>query len=211
MKRKKYIFSILIIYVMIISFISIGCTDKNICYSMDRGFSIGFDSTLSEPDSDVKIAIKIAKSRITVGENLPIYLYYWSNYSYNEYDPNPLKVTAKISVIFDKDNKTERVVTIKKIEDFTLYTYKTVILNNDEQYKPETFTLSTDDFIYEEGAIVWGLETHILFPIGSPQEQLIENSSVALYYRVENKYIFFYKNQYEFNNNIKLGECKSLK
>ena len=178
---------------------------------MDKGFSIGFDSTLSEPESGVKIAIKIAKSRIIVGENLPIYLYYWSNYSYNEYDTNPLKVTAKISVIFDKDNKTESVVTIKEIEDFTLYTYKTVVLNNDEQYKPETFTLSTDDLIYEGGTIVWGLETHILFPIGSPQEQLIENSSVALYYRVENKYIFFYKNQYEFNNNIKLGECKSLK
>lgn len=159
-----------------------------------QGLNIGFDFTKDEPVTGVRIAVAADKSKVNVGEDLPVSIYSICN---AEDEKVPSGVTAKIFMSYSRIDPDNMIETVKVIDDGMSAGYRWN--GSAEQMKSEKITIPAAVFTKAEktaavrgltgtdGVIVWALEVNKKYADGS---ESTERDSVALYYRIEDNEVF---------------------
>lgn len=182
----------------------------------DAGLRAGFETNGDEPAPPILVRFTSDKSRLKVGEDLTIKLYYIPNSNYDTaYDPASISISAKINMghsIYGDLCPWGGSYSSELIEQFVLKDIENFF---DQEYTPkyfsdvgwfsgtETIVIPAEWFAGERGSIGWWLIAHIDFPEDSVQEDFSESGGVALNYRVEGENIILYDSYYKFFNDIR--------
>ena len=154
----------------------------------DHGLNIGFDDLQIE-NRGAKLVVQTEKSKIQVGEDLPVSFYCICG-AEEEYAQNaPKTATAEILMSYTGVAQDKIVETVQKINDATTrdYTWN----GSFESIKNEQMVVSTEIFSkgYDSinssnggsGVLVWALEVEKKYADGSKKT---DQDSVALYYQI---------------------------
>ena len=158
--------------------------------SSENALKIGFDYK----SSGVQIAVLTDRTKINVGESLPVSIYSVCN---SGDDIAPASITAKIVMSYSRIDPENMIETIKTIDDGTTpgYTWN----GNFEQMETTNITIPASVFTKADnrtltqsssdtdGVIVWGLEVNKTYPDGSKS---MEQDSVALYYKIDDNEVY---------------------
>ena len=188
-------------------FAFVGCSEKK-----DKGLRGGFDSGGCDPAPPIKVGFTSEHSKIKIGSELEIKLFYGRVGSYTGYDPAPERVTATVTMwsgVYGGDFKSanwiddlespRKELLIKEIDDFVNDSYKWVS-NTEQTGGIETIIIPGDWFDGNAGAISWAVNTRIVFPSDSSCEDITEVGSASLYYIKKGEDIVLFGNFYDFFN-----------
>ena len=183
----------------------------------DMGLKVGFGADAGEPASPIKCAFTSEKSRLKIGEDFTIKLYYGEiGTGYDmRFDPPPIAVSAVLKMgheIYGAMSPTGgsyaselvEVLTLKEIDDFATPEY--LWRSSSEGgwlAATETVVIPANWFVGERGSIGWSVLATIVFPDESPEPEFSEGGGVALYYRIKDENIILYGSYYNFFNDIR--------
>lgn len=195
---KRMVTFTAILFGCFLFFAFVGCSEEKEI----RG---GFGSD-GEPVAPIKVAFTAEKSKIKIGNDLDIKLYYGSISDYNTtYACAPVSVTATLTMrswIYEGDYQSPRLTEerlIKKIDDFTNNSYKWTSGSQDESTVGiESIIIPSEWFGGDEGCISWDVLAFIVFPSDSPLKEQSEGGGISLYYIKDNKDIILFANYYDF-------------
>lgn len=155
----------------------------------DQALKIGFGFQKNEPLDGTKIAVMTSKSKVNVGEDLPVSIYIACNSKKGEI---PSRVTARILMSYSRIDPNNMIETVKVIDDGTAvgYTWNSNIeqMNSEKTIVPAAVFTKADkraeiqELTETDGVVVWALEVSKTYPDGS---ESVELDSVALYYKIE--------------------------
>lgn len=190
---------------------------------VSRKLKGGFDSNGDEPEPPIWVEFTSEESRLKVGDNLTINLYYapQSSYDISTYDPAPISVTAKIIMghgtytreLIQKGEHTysqpeytfeyegiEELVK-KEISNFAnLSNYPTA---SSASVAFEEIEIPIDWFVGEMGSIAWTIAAELTWADGTGIDSENQGGGVALYYKIEGENIILYSSYYNFFNDIR--------
>lgn len=155
---------------------------------------IGFDFVENELLNGAKIAVVTDKSKVNLGEDLPVSIYVACN---SKEKNAPSRVTARILMSYSRIDPNNMIETIKVIDDGKAagYTWNNSIeqLKSEEIVVPATVFTTADKrtqiqgLTEADGVVVWALEVNKKYSDGS---EIIEHDSVALYYKIEDNEVY---------------------
>lgn len=170
-----------------------------------------------EPESNGELAPPIwtaftsDKSRLKIGEDLTIKLYYGTskNFPNEDDDVMPIDTFTKIimgySVYGNLDSygggySSELIeeIVLKEIDDFGSQNYPAAGLNSIS----ETITVPANWFVGEKGCIGWSIGMYAIWSKGSEPKNY-GGGGIALYYRIEDENIILFDSYYKFFNDIR--------
>lgn len=164
---------------------------------VDQTLRIGFDLENDKKINGVKLAVTTEKTKIKVGEDLPISLYCvcGSKEDYIQNGNVPQSVTASVLMSYSGVEPDKIVETVRKIEDATMsdYTWN----GSFEGIKTELVIVPAQTFIKSDdsdklpnksdGVLVLALEVHKEYSNGIGNT---DRDSVALYYQIKGDEIY---------------------
>ena len=160
----------------------------------DQMLKVGFDFDNNKSVSGAKIAVMTEKSRINVGEDLPVSIY---SVCSSKNEKTPSSTTAKILMSYSRIDQNNMIETVKLIDDGTDigYTWN----GSFEQMKCDDIVVPAAVFTKADkptkiqglnktdGVIVWALEVNKEYPDGSKST---ERDSAAMYYKIEDNEVY---------------------
>ena len=202
---------VILLLFSVASLTACGNGDKNM------GLKVGFGADAGEPAPPIKCAYTSEKSKLKVGEDFTIKLYYGAiGAGYDAtFDPPPTSVSAVLKMkheIYGAMDSTggsyasELVeeLTLKEIDDFATPEYLWQCSSETgESSATETVVIPANWFVGEKGAIGWSVLATIVFSDESHEPEFSEGGGVALYYRIEGENIILYGSYYNFFNDIR--------
>lgn len=185
MKRMFSFVAILMSCLLLFAFA--GCSKEE-----DQELYGGFISG-DDPAPPIAVLFRAEKSKIKIGSDLSIKLWYFrSSYdcAYASAD-----ITATLTMgnwIYESDRRTyslmeERVV--RQVNDFAVNPYRT-----------ESIVIPNEWFVGNQGGISWNVVVSIDFPSDSPLEDTSEGGGSSLYYIKKNDEFILFPSYYEFYN-----------
>lgn len=158
------------------------------------GLKIGFDFAKNELLDGAKIAVVTDKSKVNVGEDLPVSIYVACC---SNGEKAPSSVSARIIMSYSRIDPNNRIETVKEIDNGTAagYTWNNSIaqLKSEETVVPAAVFTTADKraeiqgLTETDGVVVWALEVNKKYPDGS---EIKEQDSVALYYKIEDNEVY---------------------
>lgn len=155
---------------------------------------IGFDFAENESLNGAKIAVIADKSKVDVGEDLPVSIYVACC---SNDEKAPASVSARVLMSYSRIDPNNMIETVKVIDDGTAagYTWNNSIeqLKSEETVVPATVFTKAEKrsgiqgLTETDGVVVWALEVNKKYSDGS---ESIEQDSVALYYKIEDNEVY---------------------
>lgn len=188
-------------------FAFVGCSEKE-----DLGLRGGFDLGDCDLAPTIQVGFTSEYSKIKIGSEVEIKLFYGHVGSYDSYTPAPENVSANVTMWskvyggnfksaswIDAPDSPKKELLIKEFNDFVNNSYKWV--SDDEQTGGvETIIVFSDWFVGNAGTIGWTVNTCISFPGDSSREDITEVGSVSLYYIKKGEDIVLFGSFYDFFN-----------
>ena len=155
----------------------------------DQGLKVGFEGAGEAYSSGAKLALKTSKSKLAVGEDLPVSLYCICG---SGAESAPSEITAKVVMSYSRINPEKSIETVKEIGDGTApdYTWNGSFegLKSEDLVVPAAvFTEDTESVTASDGVLVWALEVRKAYADG---RESVDRDSVALYYQIEEDEIY---------------------
>lgn len=160
----------------------------------DQALKIGFDFEKNEPLNGTRIAVMTGKSKMSVGEDLPVSIYIACS---SKDEKAPSSVTARIFMSYSRIDPDNMIETVKVIDDGTAtgYTWNSSIeqMKREETVVPAAVFTKADKraeiqgLTETDGVVVWALEVNKQYPDGT---ESMEHDSVALYYKIEDDEVY---------------------
>ena len=160
----------------------------------DQSIRAGFDFENNQTVNGARIAVMTEKSKINVGEALPVSIYCVCN---SKDDKTPSKATAKVLMSYSRIDPDNMIETVKIIDDVTDagYTWNGGFeqMKRDEIVVPAAVFTKADKptdiqgLNETDGVIVWALEVSKEYSDGSKST---ERDSAAMYYRIEDNEVY---------------------
>lgn len=186
---------LILIVAVVLSTIMIGLISKQASGPVvEPELKIGFDFVEHESLNGAEIAVVADKSRLNIGEDLPVSIYA----ACSSHDEKSLSsVSARIIMSYSRIDPNNMIETVKVIDDGTIADY--AWNNSIEQMKSEKSVVPANVFttadkrtqiqglIETDGVVVWALEVNKKYSDGS---EAIEHDSVALYYKIEDNKVY---------------------
>lgn len=197
----------LIMLAFLMTFSLVGCSGGE----KDVGLKGGFETGSGEPSPSINVAFITEKSRLKVGEDLTVTVCYGSNNGTATIDPSPLAVTAELLMSrghfrdgIENPKPIGEDVLLQEIADFWAEEYK---WRFDAEGKfvgmQETVQIPAEWFIDDIGAFSWALTSLCTFSEDSPEREIRESDSIALYYRIDGENVILYASFHDFVNDVR--------
>ena len=159
---------------------------------VNTALKAGFDLTKDVPAGKARIAVTTDRSKISLGEALPVSVY---SICGSKDGKAPLSATAKVLMSYSRIDRDNMIETVKVIDDGTDagYTWSgsPEQLSRDEIVVPAAVFTKADTTARgadeADGVIVWALEVSKQYPDGS---ETVERDSAAMYYRIEGDEVY---------------------
>ena len=95
-------------------------------------------------------------------------------------------------------------ILLREIADFGAEEYKWIIEANGKFVgKQETVLIPAEWFIDDIGAFSWVLTSLCTFSEDSPEREIRESDSIALYYRIDGENVILYASFHDFVNDVR--------
>lgn len=201
-KRGQILWSIMLAVLMIFSLV--GCGSKE-HFGLQAGFTTGSD----EPAPPINVAFMTEKSQIKIGEDLVVEVYCQPQNDYTQ--SGALKHTAELFVRrgnfhngVQNPQPTEEDILLRQIADFWSEEYRwEVDAQGKFVGKKEVVIIPAEWFSDEIGAFSWIVLSQVTFSADSPEREIRESGSIALYYRLDGENVILYATFYDFVNDIR--------